>query len=195
MESWMVCFWSCVALICWDVVVVWWRGFWLCLWFKLLPDDSWCSSICSSLTFLYIFFLELLRRAARHFIKVEKNSTRVRKDPNPSTKNKHTHHTSRINLDTRHKEQEKTTSDQTFLYIDVLDSWSWCTFPVYYCIGLLFLSRTTWKVETCRNLCYPFNYFLKVCQYAISFLFTWNLGVNQNEFLRQWWTLYLCFPR
>ena len=80
------------------------------------------------------------------------------------------------------------TSDQTFLYIDVLDSWSWCTFPVYYCIGLLFLSRTTWKVETCRNLCYPFNYFLKVCQHAISFLFTWNLGVNQNEFLRQWRT-------
>jgi hypothetical protein len=52
------------------------------------------------------FFLELRRRAARHFIKVEKtvhesrrNQTRVQRT--------NTHHTSRTNLETRHKEQEK----------------------------------------------------------------------------------------
>jgi hypothetical protein len=37
------------------------------------------------------FFLELRMTVAHHFIKVEENSTRVQEDPNPSTKNKHTH--------------------------------------------------------------------------------------------------------
>jgi hypothetical protein len=36
-------------------------------------------------SFQIIFFLELHMRVVRHFVKVKKNSTRVQKDPNPST--------------------------------------------------------------------------------------------------------------
>jgi hypothetical protein len=53
------------------------------------------------------FFLELHRRAARHFIKVEKDSTRVQKDPNPRTE-ANTHHTpGEKRLNSRHQLQEK----------------------------------------------------------------------------------------